>query len=538
LFASYPELKQAKGNIERFVRQEEQAFLKTYDAGKIILDEEIGKLTVAGAKKLSGEIAFKLHDTFGFPLDLTEAVAKARDIKVDTHEFEALMEQQRERSRSARSSETALILQKSVTPSSTAFLGYDQLEAESEVVGLFTEDGAQTSAASGAHVAIVVRETPFYAEAGGQVGDTGSITASGVSLEVIDTQKAHGDTFVHICQVGEGEIKTGMKVHLSVDRNRREKIRSNHSATHLLHMALRDVLGTHVRQAGSRVSDTSLRFDFSHDKPINEGELREIESIVNSAARENYTVRTHVGVPIEEAKKMGAIALFGEKYADTVRVVEIGPNSLEFCGGTHVERSGDIGFVVLGSEGSVSAGTRRIEAFSGESAQRHLEQYQHVMRTLSGLLGASPEEMVARVERVLKSQRESEKELERLGAKLQSSKGGDLVDQAEPLKSGAKLVAAKVDNASPKQLRDLADDLKQRLGSACIALAAEKDGKAILLTAVTDDLTESVHAGKLIGAMGEVVGAKGGGRADLAQAGGGDAQAIPAALERFKELVR
>ena len=530
----YPELLASKENISKQIKAEEARFLKTLDSGLVYLDKQLDKVD----KRLSGEVAFKLHDTYGFPLDMTEDHLRDFGIKVDTHEFETLMEQQRERSRAARSSETALILQKSVKPNSTRFLGYDQLEAESEIVGLFTEDGEQKSAPSGAHVAVVVRETPFYAESGGQVGDTGSITASGVSLEVIDTQKAHGDTFVHICQVAEGEIVSGSKVHLSVDRNRREKIRSNHSATHLLHMALRDVLGAHVHQAGSRVSDTSLRFDFSHDKAISEAELRDIESIVNGSARENHAVRTHVDVPIEEAKKMGAIALFGEKYADKVRVIEIGPNSLEFCGGTHVGRSGDIGFVVLGSEGSVSAGTRRIEAFSGESAQRHLGQYQHIMHTLSGLLGASSEEMVARVERVLRAQRESEKELERLGAKLQSSKGGDLVDQAESLSSGAKLVAAKVDNASPKQLRELADDLKQRLGSACIALAAEKDGKAILLTAVTDDLTKSVHAGKLISAMGEVVGAKGGGRADMAQAGGGDAHAIPAALERFRELVR
>lgn len=533
---AYPELQSGAQKIINVLRAEEEKFIETLDTGIALLRREVDAVKQSSSRVLPGSVAFLLHDTYGFPLDMTEDMVRSQGLSVDTEGFAASMEEQRERSRSARASETAQILQRSVKPTASRFVGYEYDEYESRVLGVFAAEGERKGAKEGDQIALVVAETPFYAESGGQVGDTGAISSNSASLDVIDTQKAGGDTIVHICRVVEGEIGAGEGVRLSIDAERRRKLRINHSATHLVHLALREVLGDHVKQAGSRVSDSNLRFDFSHFDALAPAQLEEIEAIVNHEVQENHPVITQV-LPLEEAKNSGAMALFGEKYGEFVRVVQIGPRSKELCGGTHVQRAGDIGFVSLLSEGGVAAGVRRVEAVGGPGALSYMLGLKRKIREAGTLLKVGEREIEERIAKLLERNRELERKMERFAQAATLRKGDELTQRAEQLGDGTKIVVSRVEDATPKQLREMADDLRARIGSGCIALGSVQDGKAIMLTAVTKDLTERFHAGKLLEQLAPIMGSRGGGRADLAQAGGGDPSKLESALARFKELV-
>lgn len=533
--AQYPELLKSKNEIIKIIKDEEDKFLATLENGLSVLNKEIANTK---GKSFSGELAFKLHDTFGFPLDLTQDILKQENLEVDVAAFESEMQAQRERSRSARQSQAKLILQRTVKPSKTNFVGYEFEQYESKIIALYDESGELSRADTGKEVAVIVADTPFYAESGGQVGDTGAIAGKGFTLDVIDTQKIAGDTFVHIAVVTEGVATTGENVRLEIDAVRRRRIKLNHSATHLLHAALRQVLGDQVKQAGSRVSDRSLRFDFNFSSQVSELQLQNIESIVNDLIRSNEKVLTEV-LPIEVARKKGAMALFGEKYGEIVRVVTMGPNSVEFCGGTHALRTGDIGSFTLFQESSVSAGVRRIEAFSGLGAEEELRAKTKILKHLSLLLSAPEQELGSRVERMIGKISELEHESENLKRKIhlgnfeQSSSNNELTRS-----DGTKVIIRQLDGASPQQLREVADHLRNQQDKACLALASVVDGKAVFLTAVTSSLLDRYHAGKLIQEIVQVVGGKGGGKSDMAQAGGGDPDKIAQALERFQELIQ
>ena len=534
--AAYPELRASEAKIKKLIHSEEEKFLTTLDAGLAILRKEVESVKAGGRKVLSGDVAFLLHDTYGFPLDLTEDIARVDGLGVDHSAFSERMEEQRERSRSVRAGETEQILRRTVKPVPVRFVGYEFTEYESEIIGLFTKEGEVAAAKAGDEVAIITRETPFYGEAGGQVGDTGTMSSNSAAVDVIDTQKVGGETIVHICRVLEGEVTPQLRVRLTVDDERRKKIRAHHSATHLLHYALRKVLGDHVKQAGSRVTDSALRFDFSHFEPISPEQMEEVEEIVNEQIRANYSVATQL-MPLDEARNSGAMALFDEKYGAQVRVVQMGPNSKELCGGTHVGRTGDIGFLSLTGEGAISAGVRRIEARAGASAYAGYREQRRLVRELSATLKTGERELNDRVKRLLDRVRDLEKQLDERARSAKTLTGAELAEGAALTSDGVHVVASRIEHTNPKELREMADDLKVRLKTGCIALGGVVDGKLILLTAVTEDLTKRYHAGKLMAEIAKVVGGRGGGRPDLAQSGGGDPEKLDEALNRFRELV-
>ena len=534
----YPELVSAKNEIIKIIKDEEEKFLSTLETGLTLLNKEIAS---TNGDTFSGAMAFKLHDTFGFPLDLTQDILKQENMEVDAAGFEAAMQAQRERSRSARQSEAKLMLQRSIKPSKTEFVGYQFDQYESNIVALYDESGEVKEAYLGKEVALVVAQSPFYGESGGQVGDAGIITGKGFSLDVMDTQKIAGDTLVHLALVTEGKVSNGDRVRLEIDASRRKKIRINHSATHLLHAALQTVLGDQVRQAGSRVSDKSLRFDFNSSAQVSEQQLLQIETIVNEMIRENHLIVTEV-LPIEKAKQKGAMALFGEKYGEIVRVVTMGPGSVEFCGGTHASRTGDIGFFSIIQESSVSAGVRRVEACSGLGAEDFLRTKSKTLKKLGMLLSAPEIELDARIEKLVLKNSELELELDKLRKKihLSSLSPGNANDSDLDLvrEDGTKVIIRQLEQANPQQLREVADHLRNQQQKACLVLASVVDGKAVFLTAVTSNLLDRYHAGKLIQEIVQVVGGKGGGKSDLAQAGGGDPEKISEALLRFQELIQ
>ena len=534
--ATYPELVAAKERIAKIIKSEEEKFLSTLDTGLTILQRELDILSNSSVRVLSGKVAFTLHDTYGFPLDLTQDLVRNSGYEVDEQGFTAEMELQRERSRADRDGDVALSLRKYVTPMETVFVGYEHSTYESEIIGLFTPEGSVTRVTEGDTVALVARETPFYAESGGQIGDRGKISTNTAALEVFDTQKAGGDTFVHFCRVIEGELTIHQRGRFEIDEVARRRTRAHHSATHLLHQALREVLGEHVHQAGSRVSSRSLRFDFSHFEPITEAQLEQIESRMNSIILDNYPVSTEL-LPIEQARKSGAMALFGEKYGEQVRVVQMGPGSRELCGGTHVTRVGDIGLVTVIAESGISAGVRRIEALAGRSAFEFYAEQKRVLKHLSRRLNSGENELGERVEKLIESSKETERKLIQYTQKAAQLRGGNIADRAQTNSFGDKIIVEFIEGLDPKQLREMADDLRSRMSSVCLALASVSDGKAIVLAAVTPDLTKRYHAGDLVKKISEVCGGRGGGKADLAQAGGGSPEKITAALAKFREMV-
>jgi alanyl-tRNA synthetase len=482
-----------------------------------------------------GRTAFTLYDTYGFPFDLTQDLCREKGIPVDVSAYDTAMQEQRDKARKASKFSMAAGLEYS--GGKTEFHGYDTLSLPGKVVALYREGAQAQSLKSGESGTVVLDRTPFYAESGGQVGDRGELVGAGGSFEVADTQKIQADVYGHNGTLKSGTLKVGDKVEARVDTALRATTMRNHSVTHLMHKALREVLGPHVAQKGSLVDAEKTRFDFSHDKPMTDQQLREVELRVNAEILQNTPTRAQV-LPIEEAKKSGATMLFGEKYGDEVRVLEIG-TSREFCGGTHVARTGDIGVFKIYSEGGVAAGIRRVEATTGSNAlalmNQQLQEFVEVAKQVHAQPGAG---MVQKaVSGLLDEKRALEKELSKLKSKLASSQGSDLSAQAIDVK-GAKVLAATLEGADSKTLRETLDQLKEKLKSAAIVLGAVNDGKISLIAGVTADLTGKVKAGELVNYVAQQVGGKGGGRPDMAQAGGTDAAKLPGALQSVHPWVQ
>jgi alanyl-tRNA synthetase len=527
---AYPELRSSRERVADVLKQEEERFAETLENGMGVLESALA----SGEKLLDGETVFRLYDTFGFPVDLTADICRERGVMIDMAGFEAAMEQQRERARAASKFAMAAALEYS--GGKTVFHGYEKLAHPAKVVALYREGVQVQSLKSGDTGTVVLDETPFYAESGGQVGDQGEIVGSGGTFAVDDTQKIQAEVFGHHGTLRSGALKAGDRVEARVDTALRARTMRNHSVTHLMHKALREVLGPHVQQKGSLVDADKTRFDFSHGKPLSEQELRTVEHLVNGEILQNTPTRAQV-MPVEEAKKSGAMMLFGEKYGDEVRVLDIG-SSREFCGGTHVSRTGDIGLFKITSEGGVASGVRRVEATTGTTAlamiDKQLQEFREVAKQVRAQSGAGMVEKA--VNGLLEEKKNLEKELARLKMKLASGQGVDLASQAVNVK-GAKVLATTVEGADAKTLRETLDQLKDRLKSAAIVLGAVNDGKVSLIAGVTADLIGRVKAGELVNFVAQQVGGKGGGRPDMAQAGGTDAAALPGALESVKSWV-
>jgi alanyl-tRNA synthetase len=534
LGGAYPELAERRVHIEEVIRAEEERFAETLDRGLALLEEERAALRRRRETVLAGEVAFRLYDTYGFPLDMTEDILRSDGITVDTTGFDASMAAQRQRAREARKTSVELLIPGAGETS--RFVGDRVYEWESEIRALAVDGERRAEAREGDTVQIVTAETPFYGESGGQVGDRGVLeTADGALVEVFDAQKPQPALTVHIGTVLRGALRARMGVRLRVDRERRDPTRLNHSATHILHAVLRRVLGTHVRQAGSLVAPDRLRFDFSHTGAVGEAALQRIEEEVNAHIRENAEV-TSEEMGFEDALKAGALAFFGEKYGKRVRVLRIGDFSTELCGGTHVQRTGEIGVLRLRGESSVAAGVRRVEAVTGIGALEWMRRREELLRQVGAVLSGPEEELAARVERLLAQQRDLERQLERLQRKLSGDQSSNLLAQVQTVR-GVRVVASEVEGADAERLREIADQLRDRLGSGVVVLASVQDDRVNLLAAVTKDLTAKVHAGKLIGQIAPILGGKGGGRPDFAQAGGKDRGKIREALARAVDLV-
>jgi alanyl-tRNA synthetase len=486
----------------------------------------------SGEKLLDGDTVFRLYDTYGFPVDLTADIAREREVRIDMAGFEAAMDQQRERARAASKFAAASTLE--YEGSKTEFHGYETLALPAKVVALYREGTKVQGLKSGEAGTVVLDRTPFYAEAGGQVGDRGEIVGSGGTFEVADTQKIQADVYGHQGTLKTGVLKLGDEVEARVDTALRARTMRNHSVTHLMHKALREVLGSHVQQKGSLVDADKTRFDFSHDKPVTDEELREVERRVNAEILLNTPTRAQV-MPIDEAKNSGAVMLFGEKYGDEVRVLDIG-TSREFCGGTHVARTGDIGLFRIYSEGGVAAGIRRIEATTGSTALAMMDKQLRELSQVARQLRTQPGSVEKAVATLVEEKKLLEKELGKLRSKLALGQGQDLASQAVDVK-GAKVLVATLDGADAKTLRDTMDKLKDRLKSAAIVLGAVQDGKVSLIAGVTADLTAKLKAGELVNFVAQQVGGKGGGRPDMAQAGGTEPAKLPVALQSVKSWV-
>jgi alanyl-tRNA synthetase len=546
--AAYPELRSQRHEIEDVIGAEEVRFAETLGRGGAILEEEVRALRANSATTLSGESAFKLYDTYGLPLDLTEDILKADGIQVDRAGFERAMTEQRTRAREAQKSaagggDTGPQL-RARRALSSRFVGDFVYTAESAVLGVFVAGAEVDAAREGSDAELIVAETPFYAESGGQVGDHGAIESEeGDRFEVADTQKrpvhwqdGEAELIVHLGKVTRGAIRRGTRVRLGIDHERRDATRLNHSVTHLLHAVLRRRLGTQVRQAGSLVAPERLRFDFTFQGPIGADRLLEIENEVNALIRENAPV-TSEELPYDEAIRRGALAFFGDKYGDRVRVVRMGDASTELCGGTHVRRTGDIGLFKLRGESGVAAGVRRVDGLTGDGALGWIHQREQVLREIGEILKGPEEASVERLERLLAERKELERRLQEVQSKLAGSESADLVSRARRV-NGVAVLAARVDNVDDRGLREMADQLRGRLGSAIVVLGTERGGKALLLAAVTKDLTSRYAAGKIIQEIAPIVGGGGGGKPELAQAGGPDATRLDAALEKVYEVVR
>jgi alanyl-tRNA synthetase len=531
--SAYPELRNNVARVTEVLRLEEERFYETIAHGMEILDSSLATLAKSGGKTFDGDTAFKLHDTYGFPLDLTADVCRERGIAVDEAGFDKAMAHQREQARAAGKFKMAAGLEYS--GAKTEFRGYDELAlAGSYITGLYVEGAAVREARAGQDAVVVLDRTPFYAESGGQVGDQGVISAEGTRFVVVDTQKIMADVFGHHGRVETGVLKLGDAVAAEVDHAQRARTVRNHSATHLMHKALRQVLGEHVQQKGSLVDADKTRFDFAHNAPMNDEQIRRVEAIVNAEITANAATRAQV-MPIEQAQKSGAMMLFGEKYGDEVRVLDIG-SSREFCGGTHVARTGDIGFFKIVAEGGVAAGVRRVEAVTGANALAYVQQLNATLLDAAGALKAQPQELTARIVQIQDQVKALEKELAKLKSKVASSQGDDLAGQAVDVK-GIRLLVAAMDGADGKTLRETLDKLKDKLKSAVILLGVADGGKVSLIAGVTADLTGRIKAGELVNFVAQQVGGKGGGRPDMAQAGGTEPAKLPAALASVQSWV-
>ena len=526
---AYPELAKVQDRVTAVLKQEEERFAETLENGMKVLEAALTRED----KMLDGDTVFQLYDTFGFPVDLTADIARERNVHIDHAGFEAAMERQRERARAASKFQMGSAVE--YNGPKTAFKGYDVLDvADAQVIAIYREGTSVPSLAGGEAGIVVLDRTPFYAESGGQVGDAGELDAGNGTFAVTDTQKIQPDVFGHHGKLAAGTLAVGDKVAAKVDVARRARTMRNHSATHLMHKALREVLGSHVQQKGSLVDAGKTRFDFSHNEPMNDEQIRKVEAMVNAEVLANAATAARV-MKFDDAVKAGAMALFGEKYGDEVRMLDIG-SSRELCGGTHVARTGDIGFFKVVAETGIAAGVRRIEAVTGEGALAWAQQQEDLLDSAAAALKSGPHEVAQKVTQLLDNVRNLEKELARLKSKLASSQGDDLAGSAVDVK-GIKVLAAAMDGADGKGLREAMDKLKDKLKSAAIVLAATEGSKVTLIAGVTADLTAKLKAGELVNHVAQQVGGKGGGRPDMAQAGGTDPSRLPQALASVQAWV-
>jgi alanyl-tRNA synthetase len=536
---AYPELELSRDLVERVVKKEEERFSRTLEKGLQLLQELVEELKSQGKDTIPGEEVFRLYDTYGFPLDLILEVANDENLKVDVAGFERLLKEQRERARKAWKGGVQKVvspeLQKLSKEKPTLFTGYEHLEEYAQVVGILKGEQMVDSLGEGEEGVVILDRTPFYPEKGGQVGDTGVIEGNNCYCKVLDTQNLTENLIGHKVKVLKGSLKVGEFVEAEVDAERRRAITRAHTATHLLHKALREVLGNHVKQAGSLVLPDRLRFDFTHFEAPTEEELRAVEELVNRWITENYPVKVEE-LPYEEALERGAIALFGEKYGSVVRVVDVGGVSVELCGGTHVNRSGDIGFFKLTSESSISSGTRRVEAVVGKEALSWVWSKEELLKSLREALQAPEEQLVSKVERLKEELKEKERELDALKKKLASSKLDELVSGAKEV-NGFKVITAKLDGFGNKELVEVADALRNKVGSVAVMLVGVKEGKGALVIALSKDLTSRFKAGELIREVAPILEGRGGGRPDLAQGGVKNLSKLQEAFNRFLELL-
>ncbi|KVC88650.1 alanine--tRNA ligase [Burkholderia ubonensis] len=530
---AYPELKEAEQRVTDVLRQEEERFFETIEHGMSILEAALAEVEGKGGKVLDGELAFKLHDTYGFPLDLTADVCRERGMTVDEPAFDDAMARQREQARAAGKFKAAQGLE--YTGAKTTFHGYEEIAFDdAKVVALYVDGSSVNEVKTGQDAVVVLDHTPFYAESGGQVGDQGVLANASTRFAVGDTLKVQADVIGHHGTLEQGTLKVGDVLRAEIDAHRRARTQRNHSATHLMHKALREVLGSHVQQKGSLVDADKTRFDFAHNAPMTDDEIRRVEQIVNDEILANAPGIVRV-MPYDEAVKGGAMALFGEKYGDEVRVLDLG-FSRELCGGTHVSRTGDIGFFKIVVEGGVAAGIRRVEAITGDNAVRYVQELDARVNEAAAALKAQPSELTQRIAQVQDQVKSLEKELAALKSKLASSQGDELALQAVEV-GGVHVLAATLDGADAKTLRETVDKLKDKLKSAAIVLAAVEGGKVSLIAGVTADASKKVKAGELVNFVAQQVGGKGGGRPDMAQAGGTEPANLPAALAGVKGWV-
>ncbi|MFM0609896.1 alanine--tRNA ligase [Paraburkholderia sediminicola] len=530
---AYPELKDAEQRVTDVLRQEEERFFETIEHGMSILESALTDLEAKGGKTLDGELAFKLHDTYGFPLDLTADVCREREVTVDEAAFDEAMARQREQARAAGKFKMAQGLEYS--GAKTTFHGYEEIVFDdAKVIALYVDGASVKEVSNGQQAIVVLDHTPFYAESGGQVGDQGVLANASVRFAVTDTLKVQADVVGHHGMLEQGTLKVGDVVKAEIDAVRRARTERNHSATHLMHKALREVLGSHVQQKGSLVDADKTRFDFAHNAPMTDEQIRQVEAIVNAEVLANAPGIVQV-MPFDEAVKGGAMALFGEKYGDEVRVLDLG-FSRELCGGTHVHRTGDIGFFKIVMEGGVAAGIRRVEAITGDNAVRFVQDLDARINAAAAVLKAQPSELTQRIMQVQDQVKSLEKELSALKSKMASSQGDELAGQAIEV-AGVHVLAATLEGADVKTLRETVDKLKDKLKSAAIVLASVEGGKVSLIAGVTADASKKVKAGELVNFVAQQVGGKGGGRPDMAQAGGTEPANLPAALAGVKAWV-
>ncbi len=538
---TYPDLLDKKSYITKVILNEEQRFMETLDAGLKILQEEVSRLKKAGTTTIPGDVVFRLYDTFGFPTDLTADIVRRDNLTIDEDGFQRAMEVQREKAReswkgSGEEAISALYQKLSTQGISTVFVGHEGVcNAQSQITALLQKEELVDSLAEGEEGELIVAETPFYGEIGGQIGDTGTIEGEDFVFEVLDTRRPLDNLISHVGRVIKGRGRKGDSVNLIVAEDKRRATEANHSATHLLQAAMKTVLGNHIKQSGSLVTAERLRFDFTHFSKIEENELEQIENLANAVIRRNLPVVTRV-LPLEEAMKTGATAVFDEKYGEKVRVVRMGDFSMELCGGTHIQRTGDIGFIKIIHESAIAAGVRRIEAVTGREAVNHARRVENELKKAANLLKVSPFDLGERVEKLIKTQKDQEKEIETLKGRLAAKDSADLLSQAREIK-GIRVLTAAVNAPDAKTLRDFGDKLRDRLQSGIILIGSKAEGKAMLLCLVTKDLTDRYSAGSIIREIAPVVGGKGGGRPDMAQAGGPEPENLERALKHLEEMI-